>query len=117
MQDFIVSLTRQFALCRKCCSLTAAVFVGFMFIKINMNCFSPAGSRVVRLVYVKLLFRIVIELVEKLISCMRSTHLLYSRNLGAGRCGKNETHYIGLGTRKVISYFPLSMVKQSYQCA
>ena len=102
MQVFIVSLTRHFVLYRKCCSLTAAVFAGFMFIKINMKCFTPAGSRVVRLVYVMLLCRIIIQLLEKLISSLRSTRLLYGRKLGAWRDDKYKMHYIGLGTRKIV---------------
>jgi ABC-type branched-subunit amino acid transport system permease subunit len=98
MQVFTVALTRQFALYRKCCSLTAAMFVGFMFIKINMKCFSPAASSV----YVMLLCRIIIQSLQKLISYLRSTHLLFGRKLGAWRDDKHRMHYIGLGTRKII---------------
>jgi len=37
MQVFIVALIRQFALYRKGCNLTTAIFVGFMFIEINIK--------------------------------------------------------------------------------
>ena len=102
MQVFIVSLTRQFVLYRKCYSLTAAIYVGFMFIKISMKCFSPEASKVVRLVHVMLLCRIIIKLLQKLISSLRSTRLLYGRKLGAWRDDKHKMHYIGLGTRKIV---------------
>ena len=104
MQVFTVALTRQFALYRKCCSLTAAMFVVFMFIKITMKLFSPAASKVVPLIYVMLLCGIIIHLLRKLISYLRSTSLLYGRKIGAWRYGKNKMHYIGLNTEKSVIF-------------
>jgi len=100
MPVFIVALKRQFALYRMSCSLTTAMFVSFMFTKITLKCFSPAGKKMIRLLYVMLLCRIIINLLEELTSYLSSTLLLYVRKFWAWIDDKNKMQYVVLGTKK-----------------
>jgi len=71
-----------------------------------MKCFTPAASKVVRLVYVTLLCRIIIKLLEKLISHLRTTCLLYGRKTGDWRDDKYKIKFVSLGTQKKCNFRP-----------
>ena len=66
--------------------------------------FSPAASKVARLVYVMIFCRIIIKLVEKLILLLRTTCLLYCRKTGDFRDDKYKKNFVGLGSRNKVHF-------------